>query len=108
MAAEDHTRVQSRLERTIETERGRLLQGSAVLRCLYEVLLYADGEDAIKYAEAAHMVSTLIDESVAQLDRVNLAPQIEELMHSSGDEDEERDPDLAADELEDIRVAYEN
>lgn len=108
MAAEDHTRVQSRLECTIETERGRLLQGSAVLRCLYEVLLYAEGEDAITYAEAAHLVSRLIDESVAQLDRVNLAPQIEELMHSSGDEDDELDPDLAADELEDIRVAYEN
>jgi hypothetical protein len=110
MAAEDHTRVRSRLEQTIEAERGRLLQGSAVLRCLYEVLLYAEGEDAIRYAEAAHLVSSLIDESVAQMDRVKLAPQIEELMRARCDDDEQIDPDLDldADELEDIRVAYEN
>lgn len=108
MAAENDTRVQSRLEQTIEAERGRLLQGSAVLKCLYEVLLYAEGEDAIKYAEAAHLVSMLIDESVAQLDSVNLAPKIEELKQRCCDEDEQFDPDLSADELEDIRVAYEN
>ncbi len=108
MAAEDNTRVQSRLEQTIEAERGRLLQGSAVLRCLYEVLLYAEGEDAVTYAEAAHVVSTLIDESVARLDFVNLAPQIEELMRDCCDEDEQLDSDLDADELEDIRVAYES
>jgi len=108
MAAENHTRVQSRLECTIEAERGKLLRGSAVLRCLYEVLLYAEGEDAVTYAEAAHLVSMLIDESVAQLDRVNLAPQIEELLSSRRDEDEALHPDLAADEIEDIRVAYEN
>jgi hypothetical protein len=108
MATEDDTRVQSRLEQTIEAERARLLQANAVLRCLYEVLLYAEGEDAVTYAEAARLVSTLIDESVAQLDRVNLAPQIEELKRVSHDGGEWVDPDLAADEIEDIRVAYEN
>ena len=41
--------------------------------------LYADGEDAIQYAEAAHVASTLIDDSVARLDLVRLRPQIEEL-----------------------------
>ena len=43
------------------------------------MLLYADGEDAIQYAEAAHVVSTLIDDTVARLDRVRLRPLIEEL-----------------------------
>ncbi len=75
MAERNHTREQSRLEQTIEAERGKLLQANTVLRCLYEVLLYADGEDAIKYAEAAHVVATLIDDAVARLDFVRLRPQ---------------------------------
>jgi hypothetical protein len=79
MANHDDTREQSRLEQTIEFERSKLLQANAVLKCLYEVLLYAEGEDAITYAEAAHVVSTLIDDSVARLDIVRLGPQIEEL-----------------------------
>src|SRR4026209_3777 len=79
MADRNHTRERSRLEQTIEAERGKLLQANAVLRCLYEVLLYADGEDAITYAEAAHVVSTLIDDSVARLDLVRLRPLIEVL-----------------------------
>jgi hypothetical protein len=83
MAKHDDTREQSRLEQTIEAERGKLLQANAVLRCLYEVLLYADGEDAIKYAEAAHVVATLIDDSVARLDLVRLHPLIEELKRGS-------------------------
>lgn len=87
MADRNNTREQSRLEQTIEAERGKLLQANAVLRCLYEVLLYADGEDAIQYAEAAHVVSTLIDDSVARLDLVRLRPQIEELKHGSKPDD---------------------
>ena len=83
MAEQNHTREQSRLEQTIEAERSKLLQANAVLRCLYEVLLYADGEDAIQYAEAAHVVSTLIDDSVARLDLFRLRPQIEELKRGS-------------------------
>ena len=84
MADRNHTREQSRLEQTIEAERGKLLQANAVL---YEVLLYADGEDAIQYAEAAHVVSTLIDDTVARLDLVRLRPQIEELRRGSKPDD---------------------
>ena len=83
MADQNHTREQTRLEQTIESERSKLLQANAVLKCLYEVLLYADGEDAIQYAEAAHVVSTLIDDTVARLDLVRLRPQIEELKRGS-------------------------
>ena len=79
MAEQDHTPAQSRLEQTIEAERRKLLQANAVLRCLYEVLLYAEGEDSVTYAEAAHVVATLIDDSVARLDLIQLRPQIEEL-----------------------------
>ena len=87
MAERNHTREHSRLEQTIEAERGKLLQANAVLRCLYEVLLYADGEDAIQYAEAAHVVSTLIDDTLARLDLVQLRPQIEELKRGSKPDD---------------------
>jgi hypothetical protein len=87
MAKHDDTREQSRLEQTIEAERGKLLQANAVLRCLYEVLLYADGEDAIKYAEAAHVVSTLIDDSVARLDSIRLRPLVEELKRGGKPDD---------------------
>lgn len=87
MAKPNDTREQSRLEQTIETERSKLLQANAVLRCLYEVLLYADGEDAIQYAEAAHVVSTLIDDSVARLDSVRLRPQIDELKRDGKPDD---------------------
>ena len=79
MADRNNTREQTRLEQTIESERSKLLQANAVLKCLYEVLLYADGEDAVTYAEAAHVVSTLIDDAVTRLDLVRLRPQIEEI-----------------------------
>ena len=87
MADRNNTREQTRLEQTIESERSKLLQANAVLKCLYEVLLYADGEDAIQYAEAAHVVSTLIDDTVARLDLVRLRPQIEELKRDSKPDD---------------------
>ena len=87
MADRNDTREQSRLEQTIEAERTKLLQANAVLRCLYEMLLYADGEDAIQYAEAAHVVSTLIDDSVARLDLVRLRPQIEDLKRGGKPDD---------------------
>jgi hypothetical protein len=35
-----------------------------VLTCLYEVLLYAEGDDAINYAQAAHAAARLINKSV--------------------------------------------
>jgi hypothetical protein len=72
------------LEQTIERERGRLLQAHSVLHCLYEVLLYAEGEDAITYAEATHLAAMMVDESVAQLDSVSIKPLIDALKMESG------------------------
>lgn len=106
MAVEDHTREKSRLEQAIEAERGKLLQANAVLRCLYEVLLYADGEDAITYAEAAHVVTTLIDDCVARLDPVQLRPQIEELKRGRADQHTVGQPDSSDDRVEDRHDVY--
>lgn len=72
------------LEQTIERERSRLLHVHSVLHCLYEVLLYADAEDAVVYAEATHLAAMMVDESVAQLDSTRLKPMIEALKREPG------------------------
>jgi hypothetical protein len=73
-------RTPSSLQQAIEAERTQLLQAHAVVHCLYEVLLHAEGDDSISYAEAAHVAANLIDDSVARLDSVRLRP----LMHDLG------------------------
>ena len=73
----------ARLEQTIEAERARLLQVHSVLHCLYEVLLYADCEEATTYAEAAHLAAMLIDDAVARLDPVKLRPMMEAIQSSA-------------------------
>jgi hypothetical protein len=73
----------SKLEQAIDAERARLLQVHSVLHCLYEVLLYADGEDTVTYAEAAHLAAMLIDDVVVNLDPVKLKPMIEAIQRSA-------------------------
>ncbi|HEY7639622.1 MAG TPA: hypothetical protein VH814_07850 [Steroidobacteraceae bacterium] len=60
------------------------LQAHGVLTCLYEVLLYAEGDDAVEYAQAAHAAAMLINKSVEDLDSVRITPMIEELVFKSG------------------------
>jgi hypothetical protein len=55
-----------------------------VLTCLYEVLLYAEGDDAINYAQAAHAAARLINKSVEDLDSVRIRPMIDELVFKKG------------------------
>lgn len=86
MATSDDTRARTRLEQAIEAERAKLLKALAVQKCLYEVLLYADGEDAVTYAEVAHLVATLIEESLDKLDPVCLRPLLEEVTHEGARE----------------------
>jgi hypothetical protein len=56
----------TRIERAIEAQREQLLQAHGVLTCLYEVLLYAEGDDAINYAQAAHAAARLVNKSVEE------------------------------------------
>jgi hypothetical protein len=74
VSAETSPRIQ--LHQHIETQRAQLLQAHSVLTCLYEVLLHAEDDDAITYAEAAHVVAKLIEESVEELDSVHIRPLI--------------------------------
>lgn len=73
----------ARIEQTLEAERARLMQIHSVVHCLYEVLLYADGEEAGPYAEAAHLAAMLIDDVVVQLDPIRIKPLIEAVQRSA-------------------------
>ena len=62
------------LRQLIETQRAKLMQAHAVMICLREVLLYADGADAVIYAEAANAAAFLTTDAVEALDSVRLQP----------------------------------
>ena len=61
---DDTSKARSQLTGTIEAQRAQLLQAHGVLMCLYEVLLYAEGDDAVSCAQAAHVAANLINKSV--------------------------------------------
>ena len=77
MATSDHKGAHSALELLIATQRAKLVSAQAVQQCLYEVLLYADGEDAVMYAEAAHVVATMLEDVVEELDSVQVRRMME-------------------------------
>jgi hypothetical protein len=81
----------NRLEKTIKEQRAQLLQAHGVLTCLYEVLLHADGEQAVSYAQAAAVAANLINKSAEELDSVRIWPLIEALASSSDRVEEPRD-----------------
>jgi hypothetical protein len=70
--ASAETAPRTQLQQRIETQRMQLLQAYGVLVCLYEVLLHAEGEDAVVYAEAAHVAGNLVSNAVEQLDSVHV------------------------------------
>jgi hypothetical protein len=67
------------LEQSIEAERAQLMQAEAVLKCLYEVLLYADDDEAVRYADVVRLAGKLIEDVAMRLDLVQLRPLIEAL-----------------------------
>ena len=60
------------LQQRIEAQRAQLLQAHGVLRCLYEVLLHAECDDAVFYAEAAYVAANLINNTAEELDSMHL------------------------------------
>ncbi len=61
-----------------------------VLTCLYEVLLHADGEEAVAYAQAAFVAANLIDKSAEELDSVRIGPLLDALAPASDRVEEPR------------------
>ena len=78
MATSDHKGAHSALELMITAQRAKLVGAQAVQQCLYEVLLYADGEDAVMYAEAARVVVALIEDVLENLDSVQVRRILEQ------------------------------
>jgi hypothetical protein len=92
MASMDDTLTAlNQLEKTINQQRTLLLQAHGVLTCLYEVLLHADGEQAVSYAQAAYLAASLINKSAEALDSVRISPLIEALASPSDRVEEPRD-----------------
>ena len=60
------------LQQRIEAQRAQLLQAHGVLRCLYEVLLHAECNDAVFYAEAAYVAANLVNNTAEELHSVHL------------------------------------
>jgi len=96
----------SNLEQAINSERARLLQVHSVLHCLYEVLLYADGEDTTTYAEAAHLAAMLIDDVVVNLDPVKLRPMIDAIERKARVEGRYTPPEPRDDAVREPRAVY--
>lgn len=105
----------SQLELCIEAQRKRLLQAHSVMLCLYEVLLYSEGEEAVTYAEAAHLAAMLVDDCIEQLDSARLRPMIEAIKRTAKPEGytyplREEDPTGGGgnDQVREPRVVYIN
>ena len=58
------------LAERIEHERTELVQIHAMVRCLNDVLLYADDDDSPMHADVAYVIALLLDEAVGRLDLV--------------------------------------
>lgn len=56
------------LEHLIKKERVELMQVFSILRCLYGVLLHADGDDSTSHAETANVCARLTSESANRLE----------------------------------------
>ena len=76
---DDTLRALNQLEGTIHEQREQLLQAHGVLTCLYEVLLHADGEPAVSYAQAADVARGIIDTTAEELDSVRISPLLDAL-----------------------------
>jgi hypothetical protein len=87
---DDTLQALNRLERTINEQRDLLLQAHGVLACVQDVLLHADGEEAVSCAQATQVAANLIDKSAEELDSVRIRPLLDVLAPSSKKIDESR------------------
>ena len=76
---DDTLKALNRLEKTIEGQRNLLLQAHGVLTCLYEVLLHADCDEAVPYAQATYVARDLINKSAEEVDSTRITPLLDSL-----------------------------
>jgi hypothetical protein len=69
------------LGQLIEAQRAKMLQVHAVMTCVREILLYAEGDDTVIYAEAANAAAVLANDAAEGLDSLRLKPMLEALRH---------------------------
>ena len=65
--AEDRTK-QLPLPEAVQAERTELMQIEAMLRCLKDVLLYADDDDSVMHSDVAQVCARLLNDSITRLD----------------------------------------
>lgn len=70
MATIDTAAATAPLADLIEHERRELMQIHAMTKCLTDVLLYSDDDDATMHSDVADVVARLLNDSVARLDVV--------------------------------------
>ena len=58
------------LEQLIQSERDELMQIHAMTRCLHDVLLYSDDDDATMHADVAKVIARLLNECVERLEKM--------------------------------------
>jgi hypothetical protein len=75
----DTLQALNQLEKTIEVQRDLLLQAHGVLTCLYEVLLHAECDEAVSYAQATYVARSLIDRGAEEVDSVRITPLLDAL-----------------------------
>ena len=88
MGTVDTLKALNQLEKTIQEQRQLQLQAHGVLTCLYEVLLHAECEEAVSYAQATYVARGLINRSAEELDSVRITPLLDAL--GSADKVDER------------------
>jgi hypothetical protein len=62
------------LEQLMKARRSKLLRAHAIMICLREALLYAEGDDTVIYAETASAAAALANDVLEGLDSVSLQP----------------------------------
>ena len=60
------------LSELIEHERSELMQVHAMVRCLNDVLLYADDDDSPMHADVALVIARLLNDSVGRLEMIRV------------------------------------
>jgi hypothetical protein len=78
------------LSELIEHERAELMQVHAMVRCLNDVLLYADDDDSPMHADVALVIARLLNDSIARLEAVRV--RVTELEQAAAAPNQVREP----------------